>query len=112
MRFKRLTKEKFIKYLKDKNLYHEVDESLLNDFFFNIDQLDNYKDMLKELWEMSEVDRDPQSLIETSKAINNVQRYYQQVLATVIKMSNTFGITAKARNDLKIAAEDDDGFDD
>jgi hypothetical protein len=81
---------------------------MIDELFFNIDMMKWYKEKLKELREADEVDSDKESL----KMINDANRYYQQNLSAVVRISSKVGLTAKDRIELKIAVDEDDGFDD
>lgn len=102
----KLTKKKVIDYLKDKDIYNDVDEFLVDELLYNIHLANLAKDDIEERGVVVAINTNG-TLMNSNPSVNIYMSATKQVLTIARKLN----LDSRSRIELKLNAEvEDDGF--
>jgi len=102
----KLTKPKVIKFLKEKGIYNDIDEFLVDEMLYNLELARQSKADLKKRGIVVAINTE-QTLFNTNPS-NNI---YQTSIKQALTICRKLGIDFRSRTELKINIDvEDDGF--
>ena len=103
----KLTKPKVVRFLKEKDIYNEIDEFLIDEMLYNLELARQAKADLKKRGVVVPINTE-QTLFNTNPS-NNI---YQASIKQALTICRKLGIDFRSRTELKINVDkEDDGFD-
>jgi P27 family predicted phage terminase small subunit len=104
-----MTRKQLIEYIKNKGIYEEVDNTLIDELLYNVKIIKQAKKDLQEYGLMMNVSKnDDKPYFQQSPAV----AIYNSAVKNIMNISRKLALSPLDRSALKVnVEEDDDGFD-
>lgn len=98
-----ITKKALTEYLQEKGLYNSVDTYLINEFYFNLQLVEETKETIEKVGSVMNISRDPEKpYYQQNPAIT----IYNKALKTLLDISRKLALSPYDREKLGLEMED------